>query len=290
MLITTANRELATEDALKAIAGGARTKQATAVLDALGLLDGERLDASRSRYSARILDTLAKKGHGHVVNRGELIQEVHGVEYFAPDQFRLEPEWLIVLLAGLVHSGDLVLAIPGRKFDALSLAQLAVTPLDELIGFKHIERPKDWNLPALKVLFELLGQAPGLAQALTQGGEQAGGAVRTLSTESKELINRIVQAQQVLQSGLKLWARNLLPPEDAETLRVRMDDTKQFLESLQAYTSAGQLKNFRYQPQEITAKKDGLDALKQVEALQLVAADFGPLTSYLAIAEDVPPK
>jgi hypothetical protein len=285
VLITTVSRELATEDALKAIAGGPRTKQATAVLDALGLLDGERLDASRSRYSARILDTLAKKGHGHVVNRGELIQEVHGVEYFAPDQFRLEPEWLIVLLAGLVHSGDLVLAIPGRKFDALSLAQLAVTPLDELIGFKHIERPKDWNLPALKVLFELLGQAPGLAQALTQGGEQAGGAVRTLSTESKELINRIVQAQQVLQSGLKLWARNLLPPEDAETLRVRMDDTKQFLESLQAYTTAGQLKNFRYQPQEVTAKKDGLDALKQVEALQLVGAEFGPLTSYLAIAE-----
>ena len=43
---------------------------------------------------------------------------------------------------------------------------LAVTPLDELIGFKHIERPKDWNLPALKVLFELLGQPLGLAQAL----------------------------------------------------------------------------------------------------------------------------
>ena len=172
VLITTANREQATQDALKAIAGGSRTKQAAAVLDALELLDGERLDAARSKYAAQIVDSLKRKGHGQVVNRAELVQETHGVEYFAPDSFRLEPEWLVVLLAGLVHSGDLVLAIPGRKFDAINLAQLASAPLDELIGFKHIERPKDWNLPALKALFELLGQAPGLAQSLTQGGDR----------------------------------------------------------------------------------------------------------------------
>lgn len=290
VLITTANREQATQDALKAIAGGSRTKQATAVLDALELLDGERLDAARSKYAAQIVDSLKRKGHGQVVNRAELVQETHGVEYFAPDSFRLEPEWLVVLLAGLVHSGDLVLAIPGRKFDAINLAQLASAPLDELIGFKHIERPKDWNLPALKALFELLGQAPGLAQSLTQGGEQAGGAVKTLGSESKKLIGSIVHAEHALQSGLKLWARNLLVQEDAEKLRTRMDDTKQFLESLQAYTTAGQLKNFRQEPQDVTAKRDGLDALRQVEALQTIAADFGPLASYLAIAETALPS
>ena len=291
VLITTANREQATQDALKAIAGGSRTKQAAAVyLDALELLDGERLDAARSKYAAQIVDSLKRKGHGQVVNRAELVQETHGVEYFAPDTFRLEPEWLVVLLAGLVHSGDLVLAIPGRKFDAINLAQLASAPLDELIGFKHIERPKDWNLPALKALFELLGQAPGLAQSLTQGGEQAGGAVKTLGSESKKLIGSIVHAEHALQGGLKLWARNLLVQEDADKLRTRMDDTKQFLESLQAYTTAGQLKNFRQEPQDVTAKRDGLDALRQVEALQTIAADFGPLASYLAIAETALPS
>ena len=285
VLITAASRDLATQDALKAIAGGLRTKQAAAVLDALDLLDGERLDASRSKYAGRVLGILAKKGHGQVVNRSELIEEIHGVEYFAPNDFRLEPEWLVVVLAALVHSGDVVLAIPGRKFDATNLVQMAAAPLDELLEFKHIERPKDWNLPALKVLFELLGQAPGLAQALTQGGEQAGGAVKALGIESKKLIERILQAERTLQEGLKLWARNLLAPEDAEILRTRMEDSKQFLESLQSYTTAGQLKNFRYQPQDVLSKRDGLDALKQVEAFQLIAAEFGPLASYLAIAE-----
>jgi hypothetical protein len=285
LLITSANRELATQDALKAIAGITRTKLGEKVLDALDLLDGERLDPGKSKFAELIVDGLKKKGHGQVVNRSELVHEVHGVEYFAPDRFRLEPEWLVVLLAALVHSGDLVLAVPGKKFDATNLAQLAATPLDDLIRFKHIERPKDWNLPALKALYELLGQAPGLAQALTQGGELAGGAVKTLGIESKNLIARIVHAQQVLQGGLKLWARNLMAQEDAEALRARMDETKQFLESLQALTTPGQLKNFRYEPQEITAKRNGLDALKQVDALQGIVVDFGPLASYLAIAE-----
>ena len=290
LLITTANRELATQDALKAIAGGARTKLGTAVLEALELLDGERLDSAKSKFACQVVDTLKKKGHGQVVNRSELVHEVYGVEYFAPDHFRLEPEWLVVLLAALVHSGDLVLAIPGKKLDATNIAQLTATPLDELLNFKHIERPKDWNLPALKALFELLGQAPGLAQALTQGGEQAGNAVRTMAGESKRVTERIVQAQQALQGGMKLWARNLLAPEDTDALRGRMEDSKQFLESLQAYTTAGQLKNFRHEPQDVTAKRDGLEALKQVEAFQVIAADFGPLASYLATAEAALPS
>ncbi len=47
VLITGANRAQAAQDALRAIAGQTRTKQATAVLDALELLDGERLDPYR---------------------------------------------------------------------------------------------------------------------------------------------------------------------------------------------------------------------------------------------------
>ena len=285
LLITTANRELATQDALKAIAGGARTKLGTAVLEAMELLDGGRLDSAKSKFAGQVVDTLKKKGHGQVVNRSELVRDEYGVEYFAPDHFRLEPEWLVVLLSTLVHSGDLVLAIPGKKLDATNIAQLTATPLDELLNFKHIERPKDWNLPALKALFELLGQAPGLAQALTQGGEQSGNAVRTLAGESKRLTELIVEAQQALQGGMKLWARNLLSPEASEVLRVRMDDSKQFLESLQAYTTAAQLKNFRHEQQDVTAKRDGLDALRQVEAFQAIAAEFSPLASYLATAE-----
>ena len=73
VLITGANRAQAAQDALRAIAGQNRTKQAVAVLDALELLDGERLDPYRSKYANYLLEVAKKKGPGQVVNRAELI-------------------------------------------------------------------------------------------------------------------------------------------------------------------------------------------------------------------------
>ena len=54
---------------------------------------------------------------------------MHDVEYMAPDTYRLEPDWVVVLLASLVYSGDVVVAIPGRKFDATDISALVATPL-----------------------------------------------------------------------------------------------------------------------------------------------------------------
>ncbi|HDR46745.1 MAG TPA: ATP-binding protein, partial [Geoalkalibacter subterraneus] len=284
VLITGTNRDQAAQDALRAIAGQNRTKQATAVLDALELLDGDRLDPDKSKYAKHILGMLKKKGHGQVVNRSELIQDDKGVEYMDKDRQRLEPEWVAVVLAVLVYSGDLVLAIPGKKFDATGLLQLAGTGVDELTQFKHIERPKDWNLPALKALFELLGLTPGMAQLVTQGKEEP---VQQLQKAISESVEKLVVLQQSLQSGLLFWGRNLLAEEEAQKLRTRLDETKSFLESLQAYSSPGKLKNFRYDAQEVTSHRDGLNSLAEIESLQELVADLGSTASFLSTAESV---
>jgi hypothetical protein len=284
VLITGTNRDQAAQDALRAIAGQNRTKQATAVLDALELLDGERLDPYKSKHAKHILGLLKKKGHGQVVNRSELIQDDKGVEYMDKDRQRLEPEWVAVVLAVLVYSGDLVLAIPGKKFDATGLPQLAGTGVDELTQFKHIERPKDWNLPALKALFELLGLTPGMAQLVTQGKEEP---VQQLQKAISESVEKLVVLQQSLQSGLLFWGRNLLAEEEAQKLRTRLDETKSFLESLQAYSSPGKLKNFRYDAQEVNAHRDGLNSLAEIESLQELVADLGSTASFLSTAEAV---
>lgn len=286
VLITGANRDQAAQDALRAIAGQNRTKQATAVLDALGLLDGERLDPSKSKHGKHILRQLKKKGHGQVVNRSELIQDDKGVEYMDKDRQRLESEWIAVVLAMLVYSGDLVLAIPGKKFDATGLPQLAGTSVHELTQFKHIERPKDWNLPALKALFELLGLTPGMAQLVTQGKDEP---VQELQKAISESVEKLVLLQQNLQSGLLFWGRNLLAEEDAQTLCTRLDETKTFLESLQAYTSPGKLKNFRYDTKEVTFHLDGLNSLSEIKSLEELVVDLGSTASFLSTAEAVLP-
>ena len=219
-----------------------------------------------------------------MVNRSELIQDDKGVEYMDKDRQRLEPEWVVVALSVLVYSGDLVLAIPGNKFDATALPQLAGTSVSELTQFKHIERPKDWNLPALKALFELVDLTPGMAQLVTQGKDEP---VQQLQQAISKKVEKLVLIQQTLQDGLLFWGRNLLSDEEAQSLRTRLDETKTFLESLQAYTSPGKLKNFRYSAQDVSSHRGGLNALVEIESLQELVADLGPTASFLSTAEAV---
>lgn len=287
VLITRTNLKQAAQDALRAIAGQNRTRQATSVLDALELLDGERLDPDKSKHAKHILSVLKKKGHGQVVNRSELIQDDRGVEYMDKDRQRLEPEWVVVVLAALVYSGDLVLAIPGRKIDATGLPQSAGTGIDELAQFKHIEQPKEWNLPALKALFELLDLAPGLAQEVTQGKD---GPVQQLQKAVSGVVEKLVLSRQSLEGGFSFWGRNLLAEEEVQKLRTQLDETKSFLESLQAFNSPGKLKNFRHDAHEVTTHQDGLNSLTEIESLQELVVDLSTTASYLSTAEAVLPS
>lgn len=282
VLITSRNRAQASQDALRWIAGATKTRQATAVLDSLCLLDGDKLDPYGSKYARHILDRVLEKGHGQVINRGELIEELLGVEYLAAATLRLEPEWVAVLLAALVWSGDIVLAIPGRKFDATDLSALAAAPLDELIHFKHIERPKEWNVPAIKALFELFGLTPGMAVLVTQGKDEP---VQELQKAIGQTVDRLVVAHKVVEGGVPFWGRNLLDEAEARHRGGVLLRTKSFLESLQAYTSHGRLKNFRHDADEVGSHAEGIKTLGQVENLQGLVLDLGPFAAFLTAAE-----
>jgi predicted ATPase len=286
VLITSSNMQQAAQDALRAIAGQSRTKQAIAVLDALELLDGEKIDPHRSRYANFILETFKTKGHGQVVNRNETIFDDHGLEYMNPGAARLEPEWVVVVLAALVYSGDIVLSIPGKKFDATGLLQLAATSIDELTRFKHIEQPKEWNLPALKALFELLEMTPGMAQLLTQGKDEP---VQNLQQAVEKIVKRIVMTQQTLRDGISFWGQNLLVGTDLYNQTEGIEKAKVFFESLQVYSTPGKLKNFRYSAQEVSSHKKAILALDDLESLREFVMNQGPIASWLTIAETALP-
>ncbi|AEH61157.1 conserved hypothetical protein [Methanosalsum zhilinae DSM 4017] len=286
VMITGNNRPQAAQDALRAIAGQSRTKQAVAVLDALELLDGEKIDPHKSRYADLILEEFKSKGHGQVVNRSEIILDDHGLEYMNPVGARLEPEWVVVILAALVNSGDVVLSIPGKKFDATGLQQLAATSMDELIRFKHVEQPKEWNLPALKALFELLNMSPGMAQLLTQGKDEP---VQNLQDAVGKIVNRMVMAQQIMREGISFWGQNLLVGTELANQTSGIEDAKNFFESLQVYSTPGKLKNFRYSAQEVSSHEKAVQALDELESLREFVMNQSSIVSWLTTAETVLP-
>ena len=187
-----------------------------------------------------------------------------------------------------MHSGDLVLIIPGGKFDAVGLPQLAGAGLDSLVQFRHIERSKDWNLLALRALFDFLKLAPGMAGLVTQGEVEP---VQKMQEATASELERLVRLQRSLREGLSFWEQELLTPEEIQQFHTKLNEVQRFLESLQAFSSPGKLKNFSCDVQSIAKQRDSLSALNQLSPLSDLALDFRSAAQFLsAAAAMLPPS
>ena len=289
VLVTEANRKQLIGNALRALAGGTRTKDAAAILDALELLDGDRVDPANSRYAQDVLTRLKAKGHGQVLNRSELLSGISDVEYFSPIKYRLESDLLVAVLGALVYSGDVVLSIPGDKLDAGKTQLLGERSLEELKQFKHVEFPKEINLALLKDLLALLGiqQAQGQATLAIQGSDEP---VKKMYEAVTTLVPRVLKAGSDLQQGkLGFWGQNLLREEEARDWHARLDSLKKFTESLAPYNTVGKLKNLRVTQEDLDSQKMNLEVLAAVERLLELVMELGSTASYLSQAEMVLP-
>src|SRR4029077_13923655 len=112
--------------------------------------------------------------------------------------------------ASLVQNGNIALSVAGQKLDAAHLGEATKMPLDQLVAFKHVEKPKGLPLAELVALFDLLGLAEGLIRNENTHEE----AVKQLHTKANELIERVVTISQHVQTALPCWGSELIPAED----------------------------------------------------------------------------
>ena len=283
VLITKENRALAAQEGIRWLAGGVKSKQGTAVLDALELLDGEQLKPRNSRYAKQVLEVLALKGTAQVVNRSEFVGDEAGVEYWT--RFRLEPEFLAVVLGALVHSGDLIVSITGKKLDAGAVDQFAKLSIADLTAFKHIERPRDLPLGPIQDLFDLLGLPKGLIVNPANRDE----GIQKLQTEVAKRAERIAMALQSLQSGIVFWGKPVLSDAERESWRKQLNELKGFLEGLTPFNTVAKLKNFPHDNVAIAGQQVGLELMRAVDELVTLVRQLDPMTSYLGTAEAVLP-
>src|SRR5260370_17480382 len=71
--LTASNLKQPTEDVIRWLAGGVKNNLASAVLDGLELLDGDRLKPHQSRYAKVVLGKLESKPPGQVVYHNQLL-------------------------------------------------------------------------------------------------------------------------------------------------------------------------------------------------------------------------
>jgi len=288
ILVTQASRAQAAGEAVRWLGGGLKTRQGTAVLDALDLLDtgaaGEpRVKGRGSRYGGRFLEALNQKSEGQVLNRAELITGAFGAE--TDTHFGLEPEWIAVVLLALAYTGEIAIALPGLKIDAGNLDEAVKVGLETLCNWKFIQHPKGLPMAALTALFELLGLPPGLIL----DANQHDAAVEQLQKRVAAELERLVLLRQKVQGGMSVWESDLFEGNTKVEVLRELDGHKVFLESLQTYNTPGKLRNFRYSATEVTAQAAGRARLADLESLAEVVAAIQPLTAYAGVALAVLP-
>ena len=280
-VITELNRRQTCANALKAIGGSNRTKDATMILEALRLLDGDRIDPTASPYAQEIKDRLAGKGAGQVLNRQEIFDGTAMVETFAPGRFGLEPEFVAVVLAALVHSGEIVLAVPGAKIDAAGVASFSTQSIDDIVNFKHIETPKGINVALVRAVFELFGLSPGIAQAAAMGDD---GAVRDLQTAVTKLVGTTLEIETGLAGKLTFWDAPVLPQEQIDDAREKSERVRKFAEGLVPYNTPGKLRNLKVTLTDVQSQADDITVIERLGRIISQVAALTPDAAYLAQA------
>lgn len=293
-------------EAARTLSGRGRTNLAMAVLDGLKLLDNEdQVRPYASPYAAAYLKLLHDKPEGQVVNRGELLAVVGsgiGGEIEKDIPFKLEPEWVVVVLLALVYNGDIVLNLAGqRKLDASSVEQAATMSLADLSDFRFYGRPTTLPIGLWVEIFEGLGLSAGLIRDENTRDE----AVRRLQSSVQTELNRTAVVQGRIQQGIHLWNRSLFTdrrlvierdgsvsgagaeetPLPHDTFNPSLRQYKQLLETLSRFNNPGKLRNLRLTALEIRDGLQGRMALQRIESLLQIVERLQPLTTYLVEAQ-----
>lgn len=262
-IVTDANRRSLCTTAVKSLAGPTRPKDAVMILEALKLLDGDRLDPRQSPYAQEILTRLGAKGAGQVLNRTEVFEATSMAESFAPGRFGLEPDLVAVVLAALIHTGEVIVSVAGRKVDSSNMSDGSAL-VDELAAFKHIEAPKDVNVSVLRDIYELFGLPSGQAQAAAKGDDAA---VRSLQGVIEQTIASTLTMASGLEASLSFWGSMVVSPEQVQDGRSRIDAARKFTESLASYNSPAKLKNLRVTAEDVAARSDDFAVLRRISSL-----------------------
>lgn len=284
--ITRENRPRMVQDALRSVVGQ-RIQSGVAVLDGLRLMDDEsRIRPERSPYARYILDQLDAKGASGVLNRHELIEPWMGTERMR--YFKLETEYVAVLLVALVYAGEVEILLPaGRRIDASNLDEVLRMDLDDLLNFRHITRPKELPLHALRAVMELLDLSPGLMQ----NTETREIAVGELQKRVAEELERLVRLQNRVRQGFALWGRPMLEGDALAQVQASLKAYKDFLESLRPFNTPGKLRNFPHSADAVREKRALREQVWRIEGLaDRIERELQPLTAYLREGISILPK
>jgi len=277
----------AAESAIKALGGGATLKLAQVVLEALELgsfVNGRMnwtIETSQyAGYYQKLIDQLEP---GKVIKRSDLLADEPGAE--RDQQFQLEPELLLVVLAALMRQGSLSISLQGVQISEPDLVGGTRIQLDQLLRFTSISKPKPIPEQALK---ELLSQF-NIDPAVVQDKQALPSALNILQEAIQSELNQTVRMLENLREGPKFWQEMILPVDEQRQAQQELQNYRQFLASLQSYTTAARIANLQQGVGEIRAAVKSRLIIQDMQNIFDVLQNLRSLWDYLVMAQSILP-
>ncbi|MCX7884685.1 MAG: DUF6079 family protein, partial [Caloramator sp.] len=279
-VITFNNIQQATKAALNYIAGK-KEEFGLRVLDSLELLDGDRVDPSNSIYAKYYLDLVSDLATGIVLNKKDLFEKDESEEEI-DKKFKLEPNFVVIILASLVYSGDIILTdAVNKEYDSTKLNELASANLYNLIEFKYIKRPKDIPVDALIKLSDCLG-IPGHIKNPAKRVE----AITDILKEVDTIIREIFYVKEQINKGLYIWDDTPQMIEKKKEIYLdKLNKFREFLDSLKIYNTPAKLKSFKYTVNDIEENFKPNKILKEIKLILEFREKIQSYVEYLKAAE-----
>lgn len=184
---------------------GRTNQQSKALLESFNLLDGGKIDVSKSKYAAHFINRLSKLSPKGVINFND-IYEANFNEYI-DKEFGISYSLIPIVLLALVHSGHAIISLKtGVTLTASNLDILPKTSAIDIYEFKYISKPKDMALSELIKLFEVLDIPKGL---INNPSEREKG-LEELIKRTTEIASKSAQASFKLNEEFELWGEPLI--------------------------------------------------------------------------------
>ncbi|AXK17094.1 DUF6079 family protein [Bacillus sp. COPE52] len=285
--VTKSNMHTYVKDALEYL-NGKKTSQGEAILNGLVLLDNnENLTTRNSGYAKWVLELLNQKEPGQVLNQNELIEVINTVQG-TPDQrltkqFAMEPELIVVVLAALIQSGEIVVTVNGTTYEAMNFTEFVRLPIYDLTYFSHIKKPSGLPVPIVQALIDMFGGKPIDFTDL----DSVDFSIKKVISKAKEETNKTVEMIANIRNQFVIWDGQLFSSEEKEENIAKLSSLSEFLQGLQVYNTRAKMVNLKYDVQRIEKEKEHLTIVRQLEKLQQKINEYTKVANYLAQARHI---
>ena len=278
--LTKENMHTYVKDALDYL-NGKRTRTGEAVLDGLVLLDNEGNPTTRnSGYARWITDLLREKGN-QVINNHELIEVIHTVQGTEDKrltkEFYLEPELFVVILGALIQSGEIVITIGGKTYEAMNFNEFIQLPIQDITYFTHIKKPSGLPIPEVQALVDMFDAF----KVDFSNPESIERSISQIIARAKEQTKRTVELLANINHRFQKWDGPLFTVDEVEDLTAKLNSLNEFLQGLQLYNTRAKMNNLKYNVERIEQEKEHLVLLDKLEELQQRLVEYTKIADYL---------